>query len=607
MNARLLLLLAAATGVSTLSAQKLYHTQAYGDMQVDTLYHVTIGPGTTETRATLKFSTSGNPGDALNATATFNYLELDLTNPYLTTKVARAGHTTADVKKNVKAIMADNTKYGQHYFAGVNGDFFGSTTCGLCIADGEFISGPVGMSNGTLTNNLVIDKDGKPTIATSVECGGVVPGYNVYEGTFGTATYPGGKTDANVRLNNQRWADYLVAFNDYFIPDGKPQGTTGTNAWGVEAALEPVTGTVTPFGNEASYKVTKITKSGSGGNMAIPAHGLVLSGNGAATANLDLLKNGDVVKLDFPFTADGVSVSAREVIGGYPRLVTGGIPLPAVASDAPTDLGLSSRRARTAVGYNADRTRMYIFVVQEGSGRNDGLTAKALGNLMNAIGCHEALNLDGGGSSLLYVENLGNRNAVQGVVDGYTRPVMNGFFAVSTAPDDGKVARIEFVDKALSIKPGRGYQPVIYAYNKYGALISKGLHNYTLSAPGATFDPSKRKMIAPEGGYFALTATYEGCTASIPVMVDAYGSNGSDPAEAPTFSGDEFVEILKDPNAKPDEPENKIYADLVDVTPDGLDWNRYEAGTQIKLAPMPTSTTSGTWTLPGATELTPKR
>ncbi|MDE5636084.1 MAG: hypothetical protein K2I52_07260, partial [Muribaculaceae bacterium] len=54
-------------------------------------------------------------------------------------------------------------------------------------------------------------------------------------------------------------------------------------------------------------------------------------------------------------------------------------------------------------------------------------------------------------------------------------------------------------------------------------------------------------MIAPESGYFALTANYNGITASIPVKVDAAGIAGSDPATAPSFSGNEFTAIPEKP------------------------------------------------------------
>ncbi|MDE7386585.1 MAG: phosphodiester glycosidase family protein [Muribaculaceae bacterium] len=506
-----------------------------------------------------------------------------MTDPYVTLKVARAGNTNDNVKRTVRNLMSDNTTYQKHYFAGVNADFFGSSTCGTCVADGVYVSAGATMSNEKLPNQFIIDKNGVPTIATDIQLNGSVdPGWMVHtDETLGTVTLPNGHTENSVRFNtNTRWEGYMVAYTEDFMKldydkvhteidasgntikeNGENKqfpnqtGYTSQNHWGVEVALVPVAGQKFIIGEPVEYVATKVTQSGTGGNMKVPKGGLVLSGANcsnaehpfnAAKGKLDQVKVGDKITLNFPFTADGVAMTCRETAGGFPRIVTNNNVITSVPT-TPTDLALSKRRARTAVGYNADKTKMYIFVVEESALMNDGMTVKALGNLMQAMGCHEALNFDGGGSSVLHVENLGQRSDVQGS-STYQRPVMNGLFAVTEAPEDREVARIEFVDKALTIKPGRGYQPVIYAYNKYGVLISAGLKNYTLSAPEATFDATKRKMIAPESGYFALTATYNGITTSIPVKVDAAGVSGSDPATAPSFSsGAEITSIPEKP------------------------------------------------------------
>lgn len=588
-----LMLASALIGTGSLMAQATWNTQHYGTMQTDTVYHVTVGPGTTETRAKLHFSTTGVAGDPFDASATVNYLEIDLTNPYVTMKVARAGKTIDYVKKSVKNMMAENTTYQKHYFAGVNGDFFGDVPCGFCVTNGAFANGPAGMSNGKNPNQLIIDKNGLPTIATSIEVsGGIDPGWMVHtDKTLGHVTYPDGYSEQSIRFNTHtRWEGYLVAYTDVFMKldydkvhtevdengstikdeNGNNKqfpnqtGYTSQNHWGVEAQLTPYGESKHVLGEPVEYIVGKVTQSGRGGNMKIPAGGLVLSGNNcgddkhpfnAAKGKLDQLKSGDKVTLNFPFKADGVDMTCRETVGGYPRLVVEGEAISAAPSGAPGDLALAKRRARTAVGYNQDKTKMYIFVVQDNvvpasvspsKTREDGMTVKALANFMQAVGCYEALNFDGGGSSVMHVENLGQRSDVQASWT-YQRPVINGLFAVTEAPEDREVARIEFVDKTLSIKPGRGYQPVIYAYNQYGVLISTGLQNYTLSADEATFDASKRKMIAPAEGYFALSATYNGITASIPVKVDAEGIDGSDPATEPSFSGNEFTAIPEKP------------------------------------------------------------
>lgn len=576
-------------GAGSLMAQTVWQTQNYGTMQTDTLYHVTIGPGTTETRSIVKFSTTGNAGAEYNATTYINVVEVDLTNPYVTMKVAATNGGT----KNVKTMMSENTRYGRHYFAGVNGDFLGGDgTCTTTIADGIFkwksygLNG-VGDAPKVPGNSLIIGNDGKPSMATKV-----VAGIDVAEDRFGFIEYPSGVVEDKLRHNGARYDDYVVVYDknnscslDYAAFD--EPGSTCTNQWGLEAEI---------FTDDLLWGGAECTvgRISTAGNMGIPKGGYVLSAVGGRRndpGKLASLKTGDKVKVGLPFEADGVQTPCRETIGGYPRLVVDGQAIKAAPTDAP-DPALNSRRARTAVGYNKEKTKMYLYIVEEGKTKNQGMTAKALAGLMQAMGCHEALNLDGGGSSLLYVENLGNRNAVEGVMNGYTRPVANALCAVCTAPDDGEVARIEFVDKHLTIKPGRGYQPVIYAYNKYGALISAGLHNYTLSASEAKFDASARKMIAPESGKFALTAEYKGIKATIPVYVDVNGVDGTDPASAPAFKGNEFVTILPNPNPVVD-PSDRVDAVLEDVTPEGYDFDKYEVGTLFPFTKLPESPSAG--------------
>lgn len=575
------LMAAALAGSATMSAKTTWNTQTLGTVEVDTLYHAQVGPGTTQTQIRITY------GDA--RTSTITYSTTDLTNPYVTLKVGMASKAPYGKPQRVNSMMKNRTKYMNHYMVGINGDFAGlestqSIPCGAVMEDGNLITTGATLTGNIFSNYLVIDKDGKPQTAETISFSG-------YGESLGTITYPDGKVVNQLRNNaDNRWADYLIAYNEFY-GYGKSTGIgyTSTNQWGLEAELIPVTTNVT-YGNEAEFTVGRIDAAG---DMKVPHGGLVISGTNAEggkvthMGDLQNLKTGDVVKIKHQFTADGKQMSARELLGGFALTVKDG-KVQELPAEVPSDIAAKTPRARTAVGYNADKTRFIMAVVQEEtSGGKNGMRIIEFGDVLASLGCTEAINLDGGGSSVMFVENLGQRSAVQGKggngVSSYTRAVANGLFAVNTAPEDGEVASIAFVDRHVTIQPGRGYQPVIYAYNQYGSLISTGLQNYKLSAPEATFDASGRKMIAPASGKFTLTATYEGHTASIPVYVDAEGISGSDPATAPEFKGDEFVPVLKDPNA-PIAPEDRIYAELEDVTPAGYDFDKYEAGTLFPVA-----------------------
>jgi hypothetical protein len=92
----------------------------------------------------------------------------------------------------------------------------------------------------------------------------------------------------------------------------------------------------------------------------------------------------------------------HEAIGGVPQLVIDGLPI----SSYPSRF-CRRRHPRSAVGVSADG-RSLIFVVADGrSERSAGMTCAELAELMAELGAEQAINLDGGGSSALYVRGRG--------------------------------------------------------------------------------------------------------------------------------------------------------------------------------------------------------
>lgn len=63
---------------------------------------------------------------------------------------------------------------------------------------------------------------------------------------------------------------------------------------------------------------------------------------------------------------------------------------------------VNDKHPRTAMGYTADH-RLVIMVVQGRSESSSGASLVQLANLLQEVGCVEALNLDGGGSSCLLI------------------------------------------------------------------------------------------------------------------------------------------------------------------------------------------------------------
>ena len=65
-------------------------------------------------------------------------------------------------------------------------------------------------------------------------------------------------------------------------------------------------------------------------------------------------------------------------------------------------LAIGGRNPRTAIGYTADN-KLILVAVDGRENSSIGLTLNELSSLMKELGCTNAMNLDGGGSTVMYV------------------------------------------------------------------------------------------------------------------------------------------------------------------------------------------------------------
>jgi hypothetical protein len=123
------------------------------------------------------------------------------------------------------------------------------------------------------------------------------------------------------------------------------------------------------------------------------------------------VRGGGTFALDDP-ALDRVSLEPfhpMEAVGGRPRLLSNGI----IVMDVDTVGGAAfavMRHPRTAIGIANNGRRLFIVVVD---GRrpfySNGMSLRELAELMRSLGAREALNLDGGGSTTMVVENVATR------------------------------------------------------------------------------------------------------------------------------------------------------------------------------------------------------
>lgn len=94
----------------------------------------------------------------------------------------------------------------------------------------------------------------------------------------------------------------------------------------------------------------------------------------------------------------------REAVSGRPILVWDGEPDEAALADFPS---AELRAPRTAIGVSRDGATVTLVVVDGRQRDSRGLSLLELATLLVELGAHRALNLDGGGSSEMYVRQAG--------------------------------------------------------------------------------------------------------------------------------------------------------------------------------------------------------
>lgn len=94
------------------------------------------------------------------------------------------------------------------------------------------------------------------------------------------------------------------------------------------------------------------------------------------------------------------------IVGGTPLLVRNGKLIDDYSSEKTSESFLTKKHARTAVGIKSNGD--WVFVVVDGLcfSLTGGMTMTELGTLMLNLGCINAVNLDGGGSSTMVINGL---------------------------------------------------------------------------------------------------------------------------------------------------------------------------------------------------------
>jgi len=92
-------------------------------------------------------------------------------------------------------------------------------------------------------------------------------------------------------------------------------------------------------------------------------------------------------------------LKGEDVISTAPVMILGGVDQP-----IPNDAFCNDRHPRTAIGKKADGT-VVLFVVDGRAKESAGFSIPELQQVMRSLGCVDAINLDGGGSTTMYIKD----------------------------------------------------------------------------------------------------------------------------------------------------------------------------------------------------------
>lgn len=268
----------------------------------------------------------------------------------------------------------------QQVIMALNGGFYG-------MADGT----PVGVQ---IVNSLMINSPrfSEPDPAIGFDEKGIPYIDNV---TMKSKATSGSKIYNITKVNRPRLENDLVLYNSFF------GSNTKTNEWGSELLLKPIDG---EWGKLTNYKNVKLVVEkkvlvAEGKSMSIPEGKIVLSGHGKGNDFLSSISVGDelIVDMDIAFNVSNVKI--KNMISTHNIILKGGIK-----SNLIDDIAVG-RHPRTAVGYNADKSKVYFIVVDGRSDASKGVTTKELADIFIYWKASDAVNLDGGGSSCMVLNN----------------------------------------------------------------------------------------------------------------------------------------------------------------------------------------------------------
>ncbi|MDR2355574.1 MAG: phosphodiester glycosidase family protein [Clostridiales Family XIII bacterium] len=234
---------------------------------------------------------------------------------------------------------------------------------------------------------------------------------------------------------------------------------------------------------------------------------IVLSAaSGAASVSLlSAMIVGSEVEISVADLANSPISNAKEAIGVFSTIIENGR---VVATDRAV-------HPRTAIGITADGGAIYYVVDGRQSGYSAGLDLVAVAEHMAALGCVQAVNMDGGGSSTLFARLPGleaDASLKNKPSDGAQRKVSNGILLLYTGAADATSVNVHLYPESNLLIPG--------AATKINVGYTDAYYEKLASAPQASLG------VTAGDGFVSGDVFYAGASPGI-VEINAYAAGGT--------------------------------------------------------------------------------
>lgn len=207
-------------------------------------------------------------------------------------------------------------------------------------------------------------------------------------------------------------------------------------------------------------------------------------------------KEGDEVKVEYNITPTLENLTMA--FGGGTVLLKGG-------EIAPFTNNITGYNPRSAVGIDKEG-RLYLLAVDGRQNTSRGLTQTELAKLLKEIGCTEALNLDGGGSTNLVTKTYEKDGFSVANSPTENRKVINALGITSSYKSTGKLKKLTLKAETENVFKGESVILSLFGQDSAYSYVEVNTKDVKFNIKNV----SDMKFSSDKGGKYEVYATYKG-------------------------------------------------------------------------------------------------